>query len=450
MNAKQLIQLCDRTYNKFHDKPKKLVPYLKGNWGPLLEENMKRYIPSIYVSFYTAAPELIPLANERYLEMQKDIRHRIEEYLENEIESLITPETVTYIQEVIIPHYQGKFTRDRSREISFLPLSLRLYIYWNMLMENRRAGTISTEWNIQDRLIVTASKLGLQELAQLISIQNFIHSLTDESKEAQSEQQFLVNWNFTLTGKDIRITELHKRGYAAGRSLQEINYSLTSFLQLDNIHDIAMAKKVFHLLTLFYPFLQEEKLVKLIPLYLETGDESYVSKFIQHVRKVPISFHHTYVNKKNEVVALNEEDAKLYNAHWEAQLKACHQKHSYTTSEVTASTGNHLPKDAESQYLQPFLDKYGHLTYFYGKIVQGFINPNEQVFYCIYFNGKHMNGTRYKKEYFDSHILPQLPRVNVYGDPLKLSNGKKNITSSNRKVCLQAIHEIEKIYQYIS
>lgn len=450
MNAKQLIQQCDRIYNKFYDTPEKLAPYLKGSWGPSLHDNMKRFIPAIYVAFDLSVQELLPLANERYLEMQKDIERRIKSYFEKEVN--LNEETITYIKNVIVPHYDGTFTRDRSRELSFLPLSLRLYVYWTMLIENRHAGTISTEWDIQDRLIITASKLGLQELAQLITIQNFIHGITDKSKENLAGQQLLVNWNFTLTGKDIRSSELHKRGYEAGKSPHEINYSLSCFLQLENIHDLEMAKKVFHLLTLYYPFLQQEDLSKLIPAYLETGDESLVPQFIERIRKVPVSYLHTYINEKNEVVALNEEDAKQYDIYWEEQLKQRNQKHAFaestssTESAATPLSSNHKLQ-FDTEYLQTLKKQFGRLPYLNGKVVQGYMDHARKMFYCIYFDGHKMNGITYTRDYFHSHLMPRVHKVLQTNELLILNNGKMDIAASSQQASYQGAVELSYLFQ---
>lgn len=38
-----------------------------------------------------------------------------------------------YLHETLIPYYRGRFTINMSREISFLPLELRIYIYTELL-----------------------------------------------------------------------------------------------------------------------------------------------------------------------------------------------------------------------------------------------------------------------------------------------------------------------------
>lgn len=115
-------------------------------------------------------------------------------------------------------------------------------------------------------------------------------------------------------------------------------------------------------------------------------------------------------------------------------MKRQYQKHEHVCTEAAATTipGDNQISAGSDVYFDSYMNQYGHLLVFLGKVIQGFIDEDQKVFHCVYFDEQKMDGITYPLDYFHSDLLPRANRAWV-GDLLKLYNGKKYITASNKK-----------------
>ncbi|OSX53222.1 hypothetical protein [Anoxybacillus ayderensis] len=319
INPKQLIAKCKFQEKKYRKNTAKLKQYLYGNWSSEHEENIERFVPTMYV----IAKNNLRGLHEQFQTKLIEMEHSAFQHLTNLVgDEKFNNETVlAFITQQIIPYYIGRFNIMFSRELSFLPLLLRLKVY---LMMYEAETNLEVKWHIRDRIMVTVAKLGECEIAELLALLNWFEQLY--KKDINANYEFITNITFIHQARETRKTILKERGYKADHPLDEVSNSLSLLLDLNKIHDKKMALLIFELLTIYYPFLKNNELCHIIPNFIKTEDHNLLGKLGKEINKIPINYSNYFVNHKNEAHLLPDELSKWLNTHREEQLKLYIQK----------------------------------------------------------------------------------------------------------------------------
>lgn len=76
---------------------------------------------------------------------------------------MMNPDIHTQVFIIITPYFMNNFTINKSREISFLPLELRISIYGSLITRSNRMITVC---HLLDRMCVTLSKMDESDLLE--------------------------------------------------------------------------------------------------------------------------------------------------------------------------------------------------------------------------------------------------------------------------------------------
>lgn len=212
------------------------------------------------------------------------INEKISEFFEKNFNNTDFTMIKEYVKKEIFPYYRYKFRINHSRELSFLPLELRLYVY-NELLQLEDGGVTSLHY--LDRIYITLSKLGQKKLASIImghkwvlNWGNLIGGNTDEILQKE--------FHFILNAKDIRKKILKKDGLTPDKYLEEVLYSLSSFANLENIHDKKVAVLLLPILNMYYnKFPNIDTYIDDLREYILSEDEKYIVQIREalHSRK---------------------------------------------------------------------------------------------------------------------------------------------------------------------
>lgn len=217
---------------------------------------------SLYLSEIMDSKNIKPFINEQ-----------LSEFFEKNLSNTDLVVIKEYIKREIFPYYRYKFRINRSRELSFLPLELRLYVY-NELLQLEDGGLTSLHY--LDRIDITLSKLGQKKLASIIighkwvlNWGNFMGGDTDEVLKQ--------DYSFILKAKDVRKKILKEDGLTPDKYLEEVLYSLSNFANLENIHDKKMAVLLLPILNIYYnKFPNIDTYINDLREYILSEDEKYV------------------------------------------------------------------------------------------------------------------------------------------------------------------------------
>ncbi|WP_409305725.1 SEC-C metal-binding domain-containing protein [Peribacillus sp. SCS-155] len=153
------------------------------------------------------------------------------------------------ISNQVASYYIGRFRSIMSREISFLPLNLRMFLYYELfLMEKDEV----TRLHFLERLNVTLFKLYKVEIGQMVLVYYWLLRIEREGFEEEKKEEFTKDFSFLNKAKETRVAILKERGFDENRFLDEFSHSLISFTDLSNIHDFEAAKRLLPLWKEYY------------------------------------------------------------------------------------------------------------------------------------------------------------------------------------------------------
>lgn len=213
-------------------------------------------------------------------------------FLEKEIKKITKNSTFDkeyvekFVYEKLYPYYKGKFRINMSRELSFLPLDLRLYVYLELI---KLEEDIATCTNYINRISITSGKIGTTEskkLAVLASSYNWILNWTEINgiSKSHNDDSFINNMAYVNNANMFRNSLFLKEGKTQGEFLEELSFCLSGFSNLNNIVDVKVARIITELICDYFKDYQEiNEMVENINRYLETGDHNFV-KDIQNGR----------------------------------------------------------------------------------------------------------------------------------------------------------------------
>ena len=210
-----------------------------------------------------------------------------------------------YLINNIYPYYMGRFERSMSREISFLPLELRLYIYTKMYFIEEDKNT---KWHILDRIYVTLSKMGYKEEAEIICSINWLSDLEDNKSTAIHE--FKVGISFIAESKKDRNEIVNQRGFTPERAIDELQNSLSNFINLDLIMDSESAEIMLNFLAIYYEDIPGIRTYRdMIIQYIKTGDPSILEDLNKLKKEYQVKYKaYGHIEASNDSIELISDD----------------------------------------------------------------------------------------------------------------------------------------------
>lgn len=221
------------------------------------------------------------------------------------------------IKEKVKPYYQGFFRMQMSREISYLPLDVRLLLYYELY---KSESDDETKFHLLDRLSVTLAKMDLVKLAQAITLYQWIATLENG---VMSEKDIISNartgLKFIKNAKKIRKTILNERGFQE-KKLDEFKNSLFGWIDLSNLHDKQAAIIMVRLWKIYFSLYKIPGLEEIegkVLNFINTEDQLYLSgipldQLKQHDK--------VYVFEESE--QMNEESLRAFYQDREKKLKS--------------------------------------------------------------------------------------------------------------------------------
>jgi hypothetical protein len=222
------------------------------------------------------------LLDKKLLEAQDSLINACNHIFSERIK--LNPFLQKLVQSTIVPYYKGRFQISFSREISFLPLELRLYIYTQLL--SIEASSIR-QMHLMDRIALTLHKAGetfLGDCAVFISAwhktkisefltgrkQSFTSCLSMELKSVQQ----------TTKLRERILIDAEMTPEIAG---QEFWYGFKAFSNLQSIHNIEAAKICLELFTNYFQnsFSLVNDIHSLLLDYYKTKNPNKINELIQ-------------------------------------------------------------------------------------------------------------------------------------------------------------------------
>ncbi|MBZ4663588.1 MAG: hypothetical protein JG776_1303 [Caloramator sp.] len=206
-----------------------------------------------------------------------------------------------YIKEVLHPYYKNRFRRSFSREISFLPLNLRLYLYYNLL---KLEDDVETKWHLMDRIQITLAKMGQKQLSQLPILLN---ALINIENGRTYENDYIASHDFIKTAKENREAIVRKHGFKPNDIIDELRLTISNFIAVNNIHDRVVAMYILDILKYYYHDIPDiDKHIENLKNYIKTEDINLIQDIATLGRKIDINYT-AYVNNNNKIEAKNDE-----------------------------------------------------------------------------------------------------------------------------------------------
>ncbi|WP_034536355.1 hypothetical protein [Carnobacterium inhibens] len=159
----------------------------------------------------------------------------------------------TYLHETLIPYYRGRFTINMSREISFLPLELRIYIYTELL---KKETVFYNQAALLDRLSLTLYKAHYYKagsVAVALSAWNN-YNVDQHLKQTSSNYYFKIRKELKRVTKstDLREEILNQAEMTPEIAGREFYYGIKGFTNLESIHNFAAAPLCFEAFSIYF------------------------------------------------------------------------------------------------------------------------------------------------------------------------------------------------------
>ena len=188
------------------------------------------------------------------------------------------------VQSTIVPYYHGRFQISLSREISFLPLELRLHIYTALL--NVEASTIR-QMHLIDRIALTLHKSGeilLGDIAIFISawLKTKLSKITLGTKRSflSLYELEIKNTHEAANLRERILTDAEMTSKIAGR---EFWYGLKSFSSYSSIHNFEVVKLCLDLFVSYYKgsFAIAEELQPILNQGYKTKNFKEINRYLE-------------------------------------------------------------------------------------------------------------------------------------------------------------------------
>ena len=162
-------------------------------------------------------------------------------------------ELKTYLYETLIPYYRGRFTINMSREISFLPLELRIFLYTELL---KKETVFFNQVALLDRLALTLYKAHHYKagsVAVALSAWNS-YNIDRHLKKMPSNYYFKLREELKRVTKstDLREEILKNSELTPEIAGREFYYGIKGFTNLESIHNFAVAPLCFQAFYMYF------------------------------------------------------------------------------------------------------------------------------------------------------------------------------------------------------
>lgn len=278
------------------------------------------------------------------------------------------------VRSTLVPYYHGRFEIGFSREISFLPLELRLYIYISLL--SIEASTYR-QMHLIDRIALTLHKA---EESFLGDIAIFI---TAWLKSKLSEHQFRQKLSFSLCLKN-EINSIREAAKLRNRILtdaymtpeiagQEFWYGFKGFSNLSNIHNIEAAKICLDIFTIYFEnsFSLVKEIQPLLFEYYKTKNSSKINNLIKQEGLDEVSIIRRYtqvVYSSNTVEKMGLDNSKLLDEYQKLYVQKVHKNHkeySYLfvnpSKPIVSSSTLKIPEKISQNEAAMYIDNLEHI-----------------------------------------------------------------------------------------
>lgn len=157
------------------------------------------------------------------------------------------------VRETIVPYYHGRFQMGLSREISFLPLTLRLLVYGRLLEEEAEPVV---RYHLYDRIAMTLYKIGDERVGEYALFLQCMLGSRLSSVLFKKERDFSSLFAYQLKGnrqiRGLREDILTKASLTPEIAGREFWYGFRGFSELKNINDVDAARICLRLFTLYF------------------------------------------------------------------------------------------------------------------------------------------------------------------------------------------------------
>lgn len=300
INANKVINK-ENEYKKILniESTKKRAKYLEFSTDINEMENLCALISFIIDSSMFNDSELINIFKNKFSldSFKKNLDMQIESIMK-EYQNLRDVDFIKlYTEENITPYYESKFTINKSREMSFLPLDLRLYVY-NCLLQ--KEIDIFTSLNYLDRISVTLAKMGHKNLASIACAYNWVLKWGDSGSTNRNDI-FKRQLHFIRQAEGFRKDILSKNDLDGSGYIDECLNCLSQFSNLEIINDKIMANKLLPLVKHYYRNIpQIDAYINDICEYMKTGNKEKI-KYIQDERKNYNAYYKVYNLGEKEI-----------------------------------------------------------------------------------------------------------------------------------------------------
>lgn len=264
LNISYIIQKCKTLNSEALRNRKKLDNYLGGKFSNI--KDFERIFPALFVT------DKSKIKHKRSNQLKQELFDYItEDNLVRAIDGVHKRKINDFLQQELIPAYLN-FHRSQSREISYLPLNLRLYVYKELYKAQK---TDAGRFEVLDRIATTLAKMNeLDKAYMACAYQTFFIEDLDES----------LNYFFTMCKNlnqlfGMRKDILASQGYKANMAIDELSRSLMAFTNKKNFTNETNALIIFKLLLTYYPELShDEEYINAVLNYFETDDIIEIKK----------------------------------------------------------------------------------------------------------------------------------------------------------------------------
>lgn len=232
------------------------------------------------------------IANNRMDEFENLLKEKLDAYesaLVRAIEESFT-ERITYNEELLetvteelVPYYHGRFQINLSREISFLPLELRLLLYTKLLaIETRQI----TRYHLLDRITLTLYKSGDSRLGEYAAFLKAMLGVELAPIIFGREKRFDELFRADIEGNEkigaVKEEILDDASLYQKIVEREFWYGFKGMSDLKNINDVQAAKLCLKAFTLYFEKIVElsSRMEEVFMKYYDTRNRKQVERLL--------------------------------------------------------------------------------------------------------------------------------------------------------------------------
>lgn len=273
-------KVMDMSY-RLEGKEKKRFLYQKINEMPLGGQDFIDDLMTLRYISRNRMDDQTETLKRKLAEHEKNLLRLVRDGLDERI--TYNKQLVDSIQDTLVPYYHGRFRMELSREISFLPLGVRLLAYGGLL--EREAHPVA-KYHILNRISMTLYKSGEERLGEYaLFLQCMLGERISPLLFGNKDFEALYSYEVKANQK-VRVLREDILGAAelspeiAGR---EFWYGFKGFSDLKNVNDVAAAKICLRLFTLYFEknFSIAEDVETHLLNYYKTKNPNVVRRLLQ-------------------------------------------------------------------------------------------------------------------------------------------------------------------------